>query len=70
MQGLCYRVEEGRVLVVQPRGKSSLLRLSLPEGARLPDHVLRAMPQQPADVAFELGHWQQDKGLFSATLDP
>ena len=69
MRAQCYTLEDAHTIVVQPEGKSSLLRLRLPPevNALSLRTLLRASPQQPAAVTFNLGAWDQGTGTFIAT---
>eukprot|EP00961_Rhodomonas_salina_P144943 1951113-Rhodomonas_salina.2 len=71
MRALCHTLEDARTVVVQPLGKSSMLRVRLAPhlDATAQRALLRATAQRPVPVELELGDWRMAEGLFDcATL--
>eukprot|EP00961_Rhodomonas_salina_P004876 66271-Rhodomonas_salina.2 len=70
MQGLAYLLEDLTTVVVQPIGKSSLVRLKL-RGAtdnETLSRLLLASPQSPTQVEFMPGNWDETAGHFEGSV--
>lgn len=68
MRARCYTLEDAHTVVLQPEGKSSLLRVHLAPttDAHTLRAILRASPQKPVDVECTVGSWDHRTGTFSS----
>eukprot|EP00961_Rhodomonas_salina_P012836 172772-Rhodomonas_salina.16 len=69
LHGKCFSIQKNGILVVQPIGKSSIIRIQVPEadpvliGLRA-NFMHQITHDRPVDVCFRLGTWDMNSTTF------